>query len=273
MPSPFTFAKISDYGTSTPVVARTVHQAHLLLNVFPVSEEFRHRVTEVMWEIQRHLLECHKTCEAICQEARQGQAEFAKRVAAGGDPRSVPTLPWVMDLDSRLESFLHSAKLALRDTGAILDLFFSQNFGHRFDRALRWAKKQFGENDPLVLVIAAYNNWVKEIIDMRNAVEHPSDDPRGRLQVQNFALKRERGGFVLVEPHWQLTGDPSSSVAADLPVIVDYLLRLSEEVYVCSLMKMKTPIVVEIVEIPEPERDSTAPVRFRSTGYMPVSGA
>jgi hypothetical protein len=50
---PFVFVKISDYGTSTPVVARTTLQAQRLNALFPLPREVERRIFEVMFEVQR----------------------------------------------------------------------------------------------------------------------------------------------------------------------------------------------------------------------------
>lgn len=266
MAVPFTFVKVCDYGTTTPVIARTVHQSQQLLNLFSVAEEFKKRVAKVMWEIQRRLLECYKTSQSVVQEIEGGKKAFQGRTKNANDSDDLSIHPWVMNLDGRLESFLHSAKLALRDSGGILSLFFGKNFGHKYHKALEWAKKGFDEDDPLVQVLASHARWISEVIDLRNAVEHPTDKPRWQLHIENFRLVRNGSTLALRDPIWCLTGESPRLVSRNLPAIVDCFLRLSEELYVTSLIKQDTPILVKIEEIPQEERDPSAPVRFQAIG-------
>jgi hypothetical protein len=77
----------------------------------------------------------------------------------------------------------------------------------------------------------------------------------------------------LEEPTWHLTDEAPSSIAQELPAIVECLLRLAEEVYATSLIKQETPIALEIVEIPEAERDPKAPVRFNVQSVNPRPAA
>ena len=94
MRSPFTFAKILDVGTSEPVIARTVIQADQLLNVFLVPEEFRLRVTQVMREVERRLVDCLKASQHIRSEIEAGKREFGERLAPWNPKQRLPSPPW-----------------------------------------------------------------------------------------------------------------------------------------------------------------------------------
>ncbi|MCJ7778069.1 MAG: hypothetical protein MUP16_07140 [Sedimentisphaerales bacterium] len=261
-PSPFVWVKVSDYGTSTPIVARTVYQSQRLLDLYPFRDNIKQQIVGTMWEIQRRILECFKISQSVIEEIEGSKKVFNDKVVV--DPSFHP---WIMNLDTRLESFLQSAKMALRDIGGIFRIFFKKEFGHKYHNALNWAREQFGENDLLTKTLNNHSKWIAEVIDMRNSVEHPADGPRGRLHIENFRIRRSSSRVVLSEPLWWLTGDQPHTIDRDLPTIVDCLLRLSEELYVTSLIKQETPISVKIEEIPEKNRDKSAPVRFRAIGF------
>jgi len=259
--SPFTFVKVSDYGTSNRIVARTFYQSQQLLNLYAFDKEFETQNSEVMWEIQRQLLDCYEKSSSMMKEIERSKLIFKEKVK--NDPSFHP---WIMNLHTRLESFFQSAKLGLRNIGCILKLFFGEDFGHFYHKALKWAKEQFGEDDPLTKTLNSHSKWIVEIIDIRNAIEHPTEKPRGRFHVDNFRIRRGNSRVQLAEPLWWLTDDRTHIVSEVLPIIVELLLRLSEELYVTSLIKQKTPIAVEIKEIAEENRDKSAPVRFRAIG-------
>jgi len=258
---PFTFVKVLDHGTSNTIVARTLYQSLQLLNLYALGKEFEKQNSEVMWEIQRRLLDCYENSSSIIKEIESSKLTFKEK--AKNDPSFHP---WIMNLDTRLESFFQSAKLSLRNIGDILKLFFGEDFGHFYHKALKWAEHQFGVDDSLTKTLKSHSKWIVEIIDIRNVIEHPKKGPRGRFHVHNFRIKRGNSTVELSEPLWWLTDDPPYIVSAVLPTIVELLLRLSEELYVTSLIKQKTPIAVKIEEIPEEQRDKSAPVRFRATG-------
>lgn len=259
--SPFTFVKVSDHGTSNPIVARTFYQSQQLLNLYAFDKEFEKQNSEVMWEIQRQLLDCYEKSSSMIKEIENSKLEFKEKVK-----NDLSFHPWIMDLDTRLESFFQSAKLGLRNIGGIFKLFFGEDFGHFYHKAVKWAKEQFGEDDPLTKTLNIHSKWIVEVIDIRNAIEHPNEKPRGRFHVDNFRIRHRNSRVELSEPLWWLTDDAPHIVSVVLPIIVEQLIRLSEELYVTSLIKQKTPIAVEIKEIPEENRDKSAPMRFRAIG-------
>lgn len=261
--SPFSFVKVCDYGTSNHIVARTSYQSQQLLNLYAFGKEFEKLRFEVMWEIQQRLVECYKISSSLIEEINNNKIAFKKKV------KSDPSFhPWVMNLDTSLESSFQSAKLVLRDIGGIIKLFFGEDFGHLYHKAQKWAEDQFGEDDRLTKTLGSNSKWIKELIDIRNAVEHPKDKPRGRLHINNFCIRRSNSEVELREPSWNLTDEPPYIISTILPAIVELLLRLSEELYVTSLIKQYTPIDVKIEDIPEEQRDESAPVRFRATNNI-----
>lgn len=264
---PFTFVKVADYGTNNPIVARTFYQSQQLLNLYGFDKEFEKRNSEVMWEIQRQLLDCYEKSASITKEIESSKLTFKEK--AKDDPSFHP---WIMNLDTRLESFFQSAKLGLRNIGGILQLFFHKDFGHFYHKALKWATGQFGEDDPFTKTLSRHSKWIAEVIDTRNAAEHPDEKPRGRFHVDNFRMRRGNSRVELKEPLWWLTDDQPHIVSTVLPMIVEQLLQLSEELYVTSLIKQDSPMAVEIKEIPEENRDKSAPVRFRAIGLGIKSG-
>ena len=259
--SPFIFVKVSEYGTSNPIVARTFYQSQQLLKLYPFDKEFEKQNSEVMWEIQRQLLNCYEKSSSMIKEIEDSKLAFKEKVK-----NDLSFHPGIINLDSRLESFFQSAKLGLRNIGGILKLFFDEDFVHFYHKAQKWAKEQFGEDDPLTKTLNNHSKWIVEVIDIRNAIEHPNENQRGRFHVDNLSIRRDNSRFELSEPLWWLTDDKPRIVSVILPIIVEHLLRLSEELYITSLLKQKTPIAVEIKEIPEKNRDKSAPIRFRATG-------
>ena len=155
-----------------------------------------------MWEIQRQLLDCYEKSSSMIKEIESSKLTSKEKVK--NDPSFHP---WIMNLDTRLESFFQSAKLGLRNIGGILKLFFGKDYGHRYHKALEWAKDQFGEDDHLTKTLSNHSRWIAEIITVRNAVEHPGGGPRGRIHVDNFCIRRSNSRVELTEPSWWLTGD------------------------------------------------------------------
>ena len=75
----------------------------------------------------------------------------------------------------------------------------------------------------------AWGPWVAELVTMRNAVDHPKDEPRGKLVVRNFQLDIYLSPPVVLDPVWCLTDEPERKTAADMTAYTEGIIHLSEE--------------------------------------------
>ena len=102
---PFKFQKVSDYGTSTPVVARTLPQAGQLMEALALPKELKDAVSKAEFELQRQLIRCHGEKERVSsgvQSALDALKEKGLDVQSGGQAFGVPAVP---DLEIRAQSF------------------------------------------------------------------------------------------------------------------------------------------------------------------------
>jgi len=99
---------------------------------------------------------------------------------------------------------------------------------------------------------------------MRNAVEHPSGNS-GHLHIHNFELLSENHPEYpkVIEPAWHLNDEPAVSIAMDLFTYTDNLLMFCEDILVACMMNKGMPKILRICEIPETERNSSAPIRLK----------
>lgn len=259
---PARIQQISSYGSATPVVARTLMQGAELLQAFPILEPVRDAVKQVLFDLHGHLIRCVQISDDVVQSITNYRGD-GKSVITKAGPNAV-YLPAVPDLRSLAESFLQSAKLALHDTGNLLNPFYKQGFSHRFDKILAWSKREFPANDQFVECIAHYEPWVTRIVNMRNAVDHPADRPFGKLEVCNFTLAASNDGVELIDPTWCLQGEDASSMVEDMPAIVDTILCASEDLLSVCLLKNRGAFPLRIGEIPKAERDPACPKRLRA---------
>lgn len=261
----FQFQKISNYGTSTPAVARTLLQGSEILGFFSATDEQREAAKSVLHELQLHLVRCVEVRERIATEIEAGREQIAK---SGFDfqsrGRSV-SLPGVTDLQSNAEGFLQSAKLAIRDTARLIEPFYKARHDHRFHKFATWSEKQFGVEDTFTKALRNWEPWVKRIVDMRNAVDHPSDRPGGKLITQNFRLSRIREAPILVDPAWSLSGEPESLMLPEMDAIIEGIIELGEEILAGLFYKLKHNFPLVICEIPIEKRNPSCPMRLRVT--------
>jgi len=266
----FQLQVFSNYGSSTPAVARTVMQASELMQAFPISDEIRSEVNAALFEVQRQLIRCVQVWEQVrdsVAEAKDSVVAKELEVQAGG--RSV-TLPGVPDLENQAESFLQSAKLAIRDAARILTPFFGVSFEHRFDRILSWAHREFLDTDDLVRCLAHWQPWINRIVTMRNFVDHPRQGDRDKLIVENFKLVPTERGVALQEPCWGLSAEPPLRIVDSMGKIIEGILCLSEDLLSICLLKNRGEYPLVIREIPDEKRDPACPMRLRVDIDLPI---
>lgn len=261
----FQIQKISNYGTSTPAVARTLLQGSDILRFFSATDAQREAAESALHELQRHLVRCVEIRDRIAAEINTGREQVAKIGFKFQSNGRAVSLPGVADLQSNAESFLQSSKLGIRETARLIEPFYKARHDHRFKKFVAWAEKQFGKEDTFTQVIREWEPWVKLIVDMRNAVDHPADRPAGKLLTQNFRLSGTREKPVLVDPTWGLSGKPESAILLDMDSIIEGIIELGEDILVGLFYKLKDDFPVVICEIPAEQRDPSCPIRLRVT--------
>jgi hypothetical protein len=259
----FRIQRVSNYGTSTPAVARTFYQGCEILGFFGVPETQREEAKGVLQEIQRHLVRCVELCDSIAQEVTAAHEEVDAKGLEFQSSGRVVTLPSVPDLQSRAESFLQSAKLAIRETALLVKPFYGAKLDHRYHKFVAWSEKQFGVNDKFTQAVKDWEPWVKSIVDMRNAVDHPDEAAGGKLLTANFNLGGTPAVPELVDPAWGLSGQPQRPIVGEMKEIVEGIIELGEEVLAGLFYKLKHNFPLMIYEIPVEERDPTCPTRLR----------
>src|SRR5215469_8345823 len=122
----FTISKISNHGTTHPVVARLHLQTFDLVNGTTLSNSDREAISKIYFEAGRRLLHCWDIRDQI-------SAEIVEQAPAPqSDPRLM-RLPHVIDLDQKLETFLYEAKNFLRGVVQLFELFFGTRLANASD--------------------------------------------------------------------------------------------------------------------------------------------
>jgi hypothetical protein len=259
----FQLQKISNYGTTTPAVARTVLQGTELLEFFVVPDEQREGCKAVLFELMRHILRCVEIRDRISAEVAEGKTSVEKTgFQFHSQGRSV-SLPGIADLHSNSEAFLQSAKLAIRETAQLVKPFYAVQHDQRFHKFASWSAARFGMDDQFTQIITQWEPWVKQIVDMRNAVDHPAEKLGGRLVTHNFQMTNISGKPSLMEPAWGVSSGPDSPMVADMEAIIEGTIELGEELLVGLLYKFKGGLPIVVYEVPMKERDPSCPMRFR----------
>jgi hypothetical protein len=268
----FQIQKISDVGTSHPVVARLGVQTGNLSQWLGVEKQQSDEIVGLyIRTLSRRLVRCFQFRDSLLQRLKID----ADRVNAA--PRQpMPEIPYVVDLEGLVESFLYEAKNYLRDLVGV----FRSAFGAKFKDAsaladlkkggdcevLKWAEEKFGAEGHLANMLRSEGDWIAEIIRKRNALEHPGGYS-GNLIVNNVrAHPINIGGFIT--PSWHRSGQEESDILGDMDILLDNLLTFAEDILAFVALETSPFKQIRIAETPPEERDLACPIRLSVTVFL-----
>lgn len=264
----FIFKKVSDYGTSNPIFARTSVQVSNLLQPFSLPKEKKERIFEIYFTmVQPRLIRCMEIYQKIGGEIEKIDAELKENGPKTQSNGRVLELPHITQLQEEVETYLYNAKSVLRDLALLFEPFFGKTFDHsRYHEILSWAQGTFGDKAPLSSLLAGDQDWIKDAVKRRNAVEHPGGYS-GHLHVDNYQVVAVGQGDSpqIIQPTWHLNEDNPSFLLPDLATILSNLLEFSEDLLVACLKQHGSKFPIVFFEIPEEKRDEAAPVRLGVT--------
>jgi hypothetical protein len=182
--------QLSDDGTENPIIARLSVQTTELLKFYNLSVNQKEEIFELFsYNIQPKLLACFRITERLRKEVREHQKRIDEVGLEFQAQGKVYTIPSILDLQLHAETFLYNGKSSLRDLTNIFKILFSKDFKQeaRFDKVLTWSNEKFGADDSLTKMLKDdEGSWIKKIVSMRNAVEHPGGHS-GILHIENFS--------------------------------------------------------------------------------------
>ncbi|MDX6768934.1 MAG: hypothetical protein SF051_05335 [Elusimicrobiota bacterium] len=255
----FQIKKISNHGTSNPIVARLTIQTDELLGFCTIPKEKKEEILILYHdEIMPRLLACDTIAQRIAKDVLEVEASLEKTGLVRQAGGRVVEVPQVMDLQQDAEQFLYTAKCVLREAAKVFKPFFEQEFKKaRYDQIIVWAKERFGESHEIPRMLKEdHDLWLSRLIDMRNAVEHPD---KLRLTIKNFEL----GGDKLAVPMWQLNDTPATDLAQDMLFYVESMLTFCEDLLMAGIHTAGIFPGVGFGLIPEAERKVDCPKRIR----------
>jgi hypothetical protein len=262
----FVIKKVSDHGTSNPIVARMAVQTHEVIQFFNLDKERRDQVLDIyINQVKPRLLSCMEIADAVRQEAEEIEARILRNdlgEQAGG--RAIE-LPQIARLIERVEIYLYNAKSALRDLALTFEPLFGVSFTHsRYNEILAWTVKNFGTEAPLASFLSDDEPWIRRIVNMRNAIEHPGGK-QGRLHILNFELiKEDARGRFFQGPVWFLEGEKPAAIAVDLQTMLCNLLTFAEELLVVAHVQLNPGTIIQFASIPEADRNPQCAIRLRA---------
>lgn len=248
--------KDMDVGTGNPIVARMSIGLFEIIDFADLPKEKKEKLKANCYDIMKLLVLAEKTAKPIIEEIN-GIVEDIKRtgIKTQSNGRCI-NLPSATTIDNS-RSFIKYAKQVLQKVAENINIIFDKNYqGPRFHKIRDDFIKEFGTDFIVTKLLIEDQSWIKKIIDLRNEDEHPNT---GKPYCKNFDVNQDiNKKFVVTLP----TFFEGTQIANALEVYSHDLLTFAEEITVHSLERF-FPDIATIYEIPEDNRDSSVPKRFR----------
>jgi hypothetical protein len=255
--------QVLNRGTKTPAVARTFFQGKDVIQVLNGTDAQNDQAMMILRDLMEALVRCVEIQEEIDQAVEIARVEVNDGSLMARQQPGALRPPTVPNLKNKAESFVQGAKLAVAHATRLTEPYYGRAFGHKLNKMADWASSELGDQHSLTLFARDWQPWVIGVLDMRDAVDHPTSEPRGRLHVRNFSFDERPGGVVLTDPQWWLEGDPAQSMNTSMANIIEGVLQLQEHLLGVIFHDFKANAALRLCEIPVDQRDPECPMRLR----------
>lgn len=256
----FSWTKISDVGSSHPIIARIAigSAENVKLTMLPAKD--KQSIVELLYELSNDLINAEKRGLKLIKEIndiyRKNIAilqQVSEEKKALSSFESIPS----SSLDEAVH-FLKDGKSALRKAGWILSIIF--NFKEncnlsekkiekckdgRLDIVESCLKQLIKADHPILTILSVYKPWYEIFNRLRNNDEHP------KAPLEKYVNFRIENG-KLKKPLFIYPSQPAMNLPIDefIKASLNYLLPFIEDCISLAIMELLPPFLT-FVEIPE----------------------
>lgn len=251
--------RVSDVGSANRIVARVFMQASESLRNTPLAAGInKDDILRCMHRCKEQLLICEDKEGFVSAETKRIYQLFTKGALKKKGYHFVD-FPQIDRLEEYCAAFLSNAKLTIQTLAELINKFYKTNFdGPRFDKIVKWSKKELKHNEEFIQYLEKNQAGVKFIVDLRNAQEHPQDDRK--LVIENFTLKP---GNEISVPLWYITGKEPQPIHSTMAQVVDFLVAVTENVFLYCVMdniNCSFPYTIRCVD--DSSLDPDCPIKY-----------
>ncbi len=261
------FTKIKNHGASNPIVARIAIGVGRLARKSQLSNEQKENIVVECDVMADRLIDAYQSGQAVIDEIDGIENRLHEKYKNDPEPKT-PTAFESLINTTEILHFLKHAKAALRCAASILGITLGKQTNNkiwekayrkgRFDLILDDLKKETQSPDSILIlikIIETYAGWLEYISNRRDDDEHPKTFDK---LIKNYGLLSNDGVCYLTRPSFQ----DGSNIYEFIKHSMKYLLNFCEELCIYAIEE-KLPLTFFVQEIPEEQRDSQCPERFR----------
>lgn len=252
----------SDVGSKNPIVSRILLQgSEIIKSAWFEREIDNDKVISLLHSCKEDLLVCDRIAKSLGAEVSKVMLEVQTKGLTSEKGRALNPFPHVQNLTNECDSFLIKAKRIIKNICILPAIFFElpkedSNFEYLFKSLSPVLGIEHHFLNEFILPNAPY---IKRIIELRNSQEHPKKHKK--TIIENFRLTADNKFLV---PQWYITEEEPCSIIEEMEAIVNYLLEIAEIMLINVVMyNIKKEIPFVIVEIPEPDINQDAPIKFK----------
>ncbi len=250
---------VADVGSGNYIVARVFIQTMEGITHTPLRKGINTKELALLaHKAKELLLGCEGSYNNFLAQYDSAVKDIGAGIKKSGNVfMGVPTVKGLPDISS---AFLMAAKNVIQVEAEIFNEFFQTKFdGPRFDKVLQWAEANLSKNPAFIQFLSDNHAFLKCIVDMRNAQEHPKKEKE--LIVKDFRLQPHH---KIAPPTWHVTGSDEMDMKSDMKDILDGLVVFHESLMVyCLMTNLNSKFPYKVLTIPEEDRDLNCPIRYK----------
>ena len=246
-------------------------QSNDLLTFTSLDDNAKSEITAVCIECAERLTECHAALSWL--------ENYRRRVLEaweGNKRRVIPLVP-LEPVKPKAEGFLTGTRDCLRDATGLLRLGFGIRFkedeasvfrkqGGKEAEAVKRLIPLIGEEHDLITFLRTNEDWLAELIEMRNAASHPRRE-RGPITIENFEFPSDG---ELQFPRWYRPPARPTPLIEEVSVLFGHLLMFCEGLVAHVVSHHLLSHQVRVVEDPA-ARGTELPRRFYIKTDVPLA--
>ena len=257
----FKIQKISDVGTDNPIVAGLTMGLFDIVKMAEIDKETQDAINTSNFKIVQSLTKAEKIGLQICANidaVMEGLNETGVQMQSFERCVDVPS---TQNLDD-VREFLKYCKQSLQELVQIINLFCDTGSSlPRYDKICNKLKEVYGDTDPVFLQVQQdHDGWLKKILNLRNADEHPDTMiPDGKQLFYDFDINwsDQHQKWIVGLPHFY----EGSSVYELVKSSIHNIFTFVEDMNILFLQK-KMPKMVEIQKVPDDQREKWGGRRY-----------
>lgn len=253
-----------EFGSKNQIIARLLLQTCEIMKSVPLRTTVNKKeVTDYILQGSVHLVKCQSICEALNVEVQStidstpiGLNHFNSQFIA---------LPRVENVNGKAASFLTHMKLYLQFIAKVVGTMFNKIYdGPHFHKILSDVENKYGIDDQLASYLRETQPWVKTLVHMRDALEHPKKNPDEALLINDFSLQAD---MSIRPPHWIFKkGNVNGDIVIDMVNMTEGALVFGENMILACLDKIKNDrFPIAFYKVPDQQIDPNLPIRVRAT--------